>query len=244
MSQREVSIADAAIERGIAEIRKRHPELSERYLRSHIDQSIQEEYFGKINEYVNTHGKKWNDQEKVNFLYDQLSQAVASGVLFDKGGKEFILKRGRLEHRVKGGTEIDHVLSAFHEMYSLMPEETAKRNPELARAIATLEDARFMDAALDLLDQHGVVPEHHYRQAKKDLAYKIGEEAQGAIYSITKYLAPKKKVAAAILGMSGALFILLAGSGITGNAIGQANPGSGILSGLLLIVSSILLIKT
>lgn len=241
MPQREVSIADAAIERGIAEIRKKHPELSERYLRSHIDQSIQEEYFGKINEHVNAHGKKWNDQEKIKFLYDQLSRAVASGVLFDKGGKEFILKRGRLEHRVKGGSEIDNVLNAFHEIYALMPEETARRNPDLARAVVTLEDARFMDAALDLLDQYRVVGGDEYHTAKKDLKYKVKEEAQKGIHEIGKYTS--RKIAATILGISGAVILLLSGSGITGNVIGSSSPGSGMLSGLLLILSSILLIK-
>lgn len=239
-------LINAAVQHGLQSLKKSHPELGDRYLQEHIDASGVEAYLSNIQEYVlqkEAKGERWSDKKKEDFIYTEMAKYVASGHILDERGKAFILKKGRtLEEKAKAGNpnELDDIIKAFHDIYAILPQDTAQRNPELAKAVVTIYDAGFMKAAVDVLAQYGLVGENDYNLFTKNIYAKVKGKSQEAARHIGKYTLAEK-VAASVLGISGTIIILLSGAGITGNAIGSGGKGPGVISGFLLLVSALLL---
>lgn len=244
MPQRGKSVVEAAVEHGLGEISKQHPELNQKSLGQYIDYARLESYMHNVNEYLaqqEEKGKKLSDREKLTFIYQQIAKHTASGEIFDERGREFILKKAKsLEEKTQDEDHLGRVIQAFHELYENLPESTAQRHPELTEAITTIQDAGFMKAAADILRERDLISEREYKQFQEDIAYKVGEEAGKTTRYLGKYV--QRKIAAAILGFSGLIIILLSGAGITGDAIGSGGEGSGAIAGILFIVSAMLLV--
>ena len=83
-----------AVERGIDAIIENHPKFrgAEDYITRHINKSRLNKGLKRIRDYVSENGSVWDEERKVNFIYDSLANYVASGRAFDESAKQVILK--------------------------------------------------------------------------------------------------------------------------------------------------------
>jgi len=248
------NIINSAIEEGISAIMEHHPRFKENqeYILRHIDRKKLSKRVGEIYEKMGA-----PNEEKLKYLYEEITNYVASGGAFDEAGKEVILKSG-LEEKARSGffkgffarrklageKYLDNIVTSFQDLYSLLKSgEYAQRMPEVAEAVTTVYDMGFLDPAVDVLKHYGLIDERKYNTLKKSIREKTKEGTEGVVSGIEKY-ATYQKVAASIFGILGVLILIVSGAGITGNVIGNlSNSTTGIVGGFLILVSLILFFK-
>jgi len=264
---------NAAIQDGLRHLVGQRPRLSglEDYIAKHIDPAKLREVIGGINNHIRQQekkGKQLSDEDKAKLIYENLANYVASGGVLDRAGQEVILKKS-LEGKVSksalrslfsresldGDKYLDNVVGAFRDVYGLLKTgDYAQRMPELAYAVATIYDLGFLNAAVDVLAQQGLIDERRYRVIKKAVKEKTKVAASAATVAMEKYATQQqaqaknqqqtqaKKIAASILAVLGAGLLVVSGVNITGNVIGSSfNNFSGMLTGLLFLFAAFLI---
>lgn len=245
------SIVNSAIEEGVGAIIKMHPRFAdqESLLKNYLDKR-------KINEYLRdymTYNLSNNNALDEKDLTKKFAGYVVSGEFFDERGQNIILRTGLKEQSKKGFKRgiareilegekyLDDNISAFRDLYQLFQTESnIKRMPKLQEAVATVENMRFADTAINIIYEHGLINKLDYRFLKRAVNERAREGVNYTIKSLKDYVVPQK-AAAVVLGVLG-LGSLLMNNSITGNVIGVSNPNSfGLLGGILLLVSAFLL---
>jgi len=256
-------LIQGAIQEGIGAIIEAHPRFKgqEEYIAGHIDQRALKKGIKEISDYIAEHGGQLSDEQKAEALYNNLASYVASGKVFDESAKKVVLRSGleekargnslfgraRAGRDVEGEKYIDQATEAFRDVYTLMKHgDYAARMPELAESVGSLYDLGFLDTAIDVLAERGLVDERSYGTIKKSLKERRKEETYKFQEALHKYSAPRE-VAASVLMIFGVVLLIGSFVGITGNAISLGelsertiNWTSGIL-GLVLVVGGILL---
>jgi hypothetical protein len=245
------SIVNSAIEEGVGAIIKIHPRFAEQevLLKNYLDKR-------KINEYLRdyiTHNLSNNNALDEKDLTKKFAGYVVSGEFFDERGQNIILSKGLEEESkkvfrggiareiLKGEKYLDDNISAFRDLYKLFQTEgNSKRMPKLQEAVATVENMRFADTAINIIYEHGLINKLDYRFLKRAVNERAREEVNYTIKSLKDYAVPQKVAAVVLAGIG--LGSLLMNNNITGNVIGAGNPNIfRLLGGILLLVSSILL---
>ena len=228
-----VDYLEQAIVEGIDSIMKEHPRFAgfEEYFLKHIDKKKIRE---NINELKKTKGLKG---DRLNlFIYQEIAEYVSSGEAFDEKGKNVILKNsleGKTDGRnllqklfrkpkFNGEKYLDETMEAFGDLYSLFKTgDYAQRMPELTKSLGTLYDLRFLNPAIDILKENGMIDNKKYNFLKKEVYTKAQESSKNVVGGIEKYFVPQK-VAASILGIAG-IGLILASSKVTGAVVGIQN---------------------
>ncbi len=248
--EREMSVVDKAIQDGLQEIAKMHPELNTEYLSRHFDQSIIEERVSRIGDELAHYQSKKNlsPREAGKLMYRGVKEAILSGEAFDEQGKEFILKKARPQYRarkVRSAGPLENTISAFGDLYSLAKTgDFAARNPQVVKDIAEIEDGKFYDAAVRVLAQYGVLSDKDARVLYKGIEGRIEEGTKKTVHHIARYALPHH-FAAGILGIFGAIIVLKSGVSLTGNVVGVGGPfpGAGLIAGSLLMMCAVLMVR-
>lgn len=258
-----LNINNAIIE-GIDSIIEKHPRFEgfEEYLSKHIDKK-------KIRENLQYLGNKvkklrLNKERKNEYIFKEIADYISSGEAFDKRGKSIILKKGlerktglrnylqfpglqemfpfiKFKPKFEGEKYMDKTMEAFNDLYTLFKSgDYARRMPELTESIETLYDFRFLNPAVDLLKEYGMINERKYNFLKKKIYSQAKEAPKKIVEGIEKYVVPQK-VAASILGIFGIALIAVS-SKITGAVVGVSNETISCIVGVCMIIGSLLLI--
>lgn len=260
-------IVNAATAEGIRAIVDKHPDLKGREgtLFSYIDRD-------KIHDYVQSVGRELQDYRDgdsarrfLDKFYKDLAGHVASGELLTEQGKEAVLRyswqkkargwgSGAKEARelLDGEKYLESAVNSFRDLYELMKTgDYAKRMPEVAEALYTLDQMKFSDAAVNILYQNGLMDKKKYKLLKRT----IRERTKVAVETIPKHVenyvtgqkeeqaqgyAAQKAAAVifAVLGLVAALFA----HRITGNVIGiSGSDWFGLLAGAFFLIAGALL---
>ncbi|MDP7521185.1 MAG: hypothetical protein QF567_03040 [Candidatus Pacearchaeota archaeon] len=255
----ESDIINSAIQEGISEIIEHHPKFKENqeYIARHIDNKRLNKKVGEIYKNIEKNQEQLSHEERITYLYKELTNYVASGSAFDDLGKEVILKKGLEEkaksgffrgfgarRELKGEKYLDNVVESFQDLYALFKKgDYAQRMPELAKAVTTVYDMNFLDPAVDILKHYGLIDKQKYNLMKKSIRQKTTKEAGNIVGGIEKYLTPQK-VAVSILGIFGVGLLISSGMNITGGVIGNLSSGTtGLIGGFLFLISLALFFK-
>ncbi|MFH1503143.1 MAG: hypothetical protein ABIE36_00605 [Candidatus Diapherotrites archaeon] len=263
--RQETNQLNGAVQSGIETIIENHPRFAnfQEFLVKHIDQrKIQEKYFELYEEAL----KKGLDKEKgEDYIYNGITNYVASGDVIDEKGKEIILKNSLEEksknifqrifqrRKINGEKYLDNAMEAFHDLYTLFKSgEYAQRMPELTESVTTLYDLNFLDPAVDVLKAYGWIDNKKHKFLKENIYNRAGEESQKVVGGIEKYIVPKKTIereiipqkrVASIIGLFG-IILIAANLKITGAVIGDTSKITiGIAGGLLLLLSLLIFLK-
>ncbi len=249
-------VFNSAVQEGIYNLTKLRPGVNLEYISKHINQNAINEKIEEINERTYDIPEK----QKEDYIKKELSEYVASGRMLDDSGKALILREG-LEKKVglldkirnvfvKPNSEryLDEVIDSFQDVYLLMKSgDYAQRMPELAEAVTTVNDLGFLRATIDVLKYRGVKGiQNKYTLFKKIIKEGIEESAEKAVGGIGKYIVPQQiqKAVAIILSFIGILFIGFSGNNITGDVIGNLPNTSLEITGVALILFSLILFLT
>jgi hypothetical protein len=250
------SVIGSAVGEGISSITQNHPRLKgqEQFLSRYIDKKTLSQYAGKF-------AKKYqeiDDKDKPRFIedfYKNLSGYVASGEMFDEKGKKLILrdgwkKRARMpwfgrtnaKEIVNGEEYLDKTIDSFRDLYDLMATTGyGERMPELAKAVKTVYEAGFWDAAINVLYENKKINDKKYLTLKRALKQKVESGVNATARHLEEYLG----TAAVVFGGIGLIVILATAlaNGITGNIIGITNTNSlpALIFGIVSLISGIFL---
>lgn len=242
---------EQAVVEGIDSIIKKYPRFTgfEEYFLKHVDRKKIRENIVKLKEEAI---KKGLGQEKfISYIYQEIADYVSSGEAFDEKGKSRILKSS-LEGKSGGRTllqklfrrrefdgekYLDESMKAFNDLYLLFKSgDYSERMPELTKSVNTLYDLRFLNPALDILKENGMIDNRKYSSLKKGVYDKAREASKNVVGGIEKYFTAEK-VAASILGFFGMSLIAMS-TKITGAVIGvQNNISSGVIGISLVILA-------
>lgn len=251
-----------AVERGIDAIIENHPKFrgAEDYITRHINKSRLNKGLKRIRDYVSENGSDWDEERKVNFIYDSLANYVASGRAFDESAKQVILKNS-LEERVgkrglfskmfsrknhselEGEEEFEKVTDSFREIYDLMKTgDYAAHMPDLANAATEVYKMGFLDSTVDILKSRGLMDDEKYTVLKQSIRERTREESYNMGSAIKRHMYGKK-ITASIIGLFGLGLLILSGRGLTANVINMdgGNTTGGFI-GLILFVTSLFLL--
>lgn len=244
---------DSAILEGIDSILKEHPRFAgfEEYFIKHIDKKKIRDNISALKDKT----KGMRGDEIHSFIYQEIADYVSSGEAFDKKGKNVILKNS-LEGKTDGRTllqklfrkpkfdgekYLDETMEAFGDLYSLFKTgDYANRMPELTKSVTTLYDLRFLNPAIDILKENGMIDDKKYSFLKREVYSKAQEASSNVVGGIEKYFVPEK-VAASILGIFGISLIAMS-SKITGSVIGAQNfDWVSEVAGIILTIIAVLI---
>ena len=248
---------EQAILEGVNSILKEHPRFAgfEEYFLKHIDKKRVNGTIEELRKKLQSTGLKGDN---LNYqLYNEIADYVSSGEAFDKKGKNVILKNS-LEGKTDGRTllqklfrkpkfdgekYLDETMEAFGDLYSLFKTgDYASRMPELTKSVTTLYDLRFLNPAIDILKENGMIDDKKYSFLKREVYTQAQEASKNVVGGIEKYFTPEK-VAASIFGIFGISLIAMS-SKLTGAVVGvQDNISSGII-GISLVALSIFIFLT
>lgn len=235
--------------KGIDEIIKHHQRFKGRRkeIIAHLDRTRLKERVYDI--YQNLSGKRISEKKRKEYIVNELSDYISTGIAFDDEGKEIILLKG-LEEKAKSGfikghsarkmlrgeQYLDRGLGLAHNLsYIMKSGNYAEKMPEIAEAADTLEDMHLLDPLIKIMKYSGVLDKREY----KFLQNRVYEKAIQSEKNIKKGI--EKYVAAAILGVLGISLIAFS-SKITGAFIGV--PNTAIISeatGAVMILISLVL---
>lgn len=244
MSKKEVDLGqlvNSALTEATDVLAENHPRFGKKFIANYLDQRQVQEYSQEIAEKVQS-GKLSPKK-----AYESIASHMVSGDFLTEKGKQIILNKGLEERLGKGKAKqilagekyLDKTLVAFKELYELMVSgDYAQRMPELAKAIGTVYDAGFMDAATNILYRRKQLPEGAYVQMKRLIANKV-EATSGSVRNYFRHYAAS--LASSVLAISGILIFLLSNK-ITGNVIGISKTNYLNLSiGALLFIIGIII---
>ncbi|MEK6827611.1 MAG: hypothetical protein AABX99_03965 [Nanoarchaeota archaeon] len=241
---------EQAILEGVDSILKEHPRFAgfQEYLLKHIDRKKIRDNISALKDKT----KGMSGDEVQSFIYQEIADYVSSGEAFDERGKKIILKNS-LEGKTEGRTllqklfrkpkfdgekYLDETMEAFGDLYSLFKTGNyAQRMPALTKSIETLYDLRFLNPAIDILKQNGMIDDKKYAFLKKEVYSKAQESSKNVVGGIEKYFVPEK-IAASILGIFGISLVMMSLK-ITGAVVGVQNNISSRIIGIGLIVLAV-----
>jgi ribosomal protein L21E len=251
---RQSQVINYAINQGIEAIVQKHPRFRDQvgYITSHIDQKKLREGIEGIYERAQeqmAEGKLKNPADREKYVYEGIANYVASGGAFDDTGREIILKKSLEEkagsrkwknpfakEKSKSESYLDGVMTAFRDLYTMLRSgDYAQRMPELTSAVTTINDMGFLDSAVDVLSHYGLIDNKKYSMLKKGIRKKVEGAEKYATKAIENYTTGQK-VAASILGVFGALFLISTFTGITGNVIGGGYGANNIVEFVICVV--------
>jgi len=244
-------IFDEGVSRGLDYFLDAHPEFkgNEKVLIGYINKKELNDYVTQ--EFANVlRSGRVGHQETLD-LVAKIAEEVSSGNFFNKQGKGFLLENTRLKKyagksawdffrhgKIGAGFEIlkakgalkrkdylDQASQAFTGLYELMKTgDYAKRMPDLAEAVTDVYDAGFFGAAVDILNQGGVLGKGRYNTLKRAIHSGAEDRVKRVTTAIEKYAMPQR-AAAAIIGILG-LGVLLSANTLTGAVVGatSTNP--------------------
>lgn len=237
-----------AVKQGIEAIVEEHPKFAnfQEYLLKHLDKKkIQDKVYEL---YEEASKNKMNEKTATNYIHKELANYIASGAVLDEKGKEIILKNGleektgffhKLLHksRFDGEKYLNNTMEAFNDLYALFKSgDYSQRMPELTQSVTTLHDLNFLDPAVDVLKEYGLIDSKKHKFLKENIYKRVGEESEKVVGGIEKYIIPQK-IAAAIFGFIGIMLIVF-NSNITGAVIGNPKASlSGFVGILVLFIS-------
>lgn len=242
-------VVNLGIEKGVDEIIKKHPRWKGRKkeIMQHMDWTRLQERVYDI--YQNLEDKKISEEKRREYIVNELTDYVSTGMALDDEGKEVILNKGLEEMAKKGflkgrraknmliGEEyLDRGLAFAHNLSYLMEsEDYQKKMPEIAEAASVLEDMQLLDPLIKILRHSDMIDERGYRFLQNRIYEKTRESMGGIKAGIEKY------VASYILGFFG-VFLIAYSSKITGAVIGvQGNMISSLVGVSMILISIILL---
>jgi hypothetical protein len=263
-------LVNAAVDHGWNEILQRHPNFrhQQEYIKEHIDQRKLTEQVRRINTFIAYNGQNWSDEEKGKYLFEGISNYVASGGMFDKQAKRVVLREslegraggkeghwnGRLYHNEE---DFEKASYAFRNMHDLMAEgKYAQDDPILQRDVYALKELGFYDQAWEVLYDQGVINEKDYKHGKnligmaakkktKSVVEKVGRHIESAakeeeLEEESSHQISASRVAAVFFGILGTLLLFTAGTTITGNVVGtgQIDNYFGLLGILFCLVAA------
>lgn len=229
----------SAVNYGMSQLMRNKPELKKykSYFERHIDQSKINDKLKEIRNEVNGGGNYLNSsksrKEKEKLFADDIADYVASGNLLDKRGQKILLKKEGLEAKAKSGffkgffakrelkgeTYLHNTIEAFQDLYALFKSgEYNEKMPELEKAVQTVNDMGFLNPAVEILKDYGLINNNKYRLIKKAVVNKTKESVNEMQEGIEKYLG-LKEAAIIIVGLIGAL-IVFTSVNMTGGVIG------------------------
>jgi hypothetical protein len=240
---------EEAINEGIGSIISEHPRFSgmEAYLLKHIDKKKLRESLSSLK------GEKLDEYQ----VYQEIADYVSSGEAFDDKGKKIILKsslEGKAEGKgllrklfrkpkFDGEKYLDETMEAFGDLYALFQSgEYAQRMPELTESVGTLYDLRFLNPAIDVLRQNGMIDDKKYGFLKKEVYAKAKDAQKRVVGGVENYLTPEKVAASIFAGIG--IFMALASTRVTGAVVGveNSNPAFGLLGLGLIAVSAVIFV--
>jgi hypothetical protein len=235
-------LVNSAIQGGIETIVKEHPRFENKQdlLISYLDKK-------KINDYIKDYMDSSGGRVDPHDLTEKFGSYVASGGFFDDKGKEIILSYslkkdsrgffgGGARKMLEGEKYLDKTMTAFRDLYGMLQKGGyAEKMPELTKAVSTVYDMGFADAAVNVLYAHGLMDEGKYNVLKEAIADRAKEGVEYTNQQLTEMVTPQKAVAA-VIGVVGA-GILLSSNKLTGAVIGvnETNLLSLVIGGLLLV---------
>jgi len=244
---------EEAIREGISSILKEHPRFAgfEEYFLKHIDKKkIRENISALKNKTTGMSGYKL-----YSFIYQEIADYVSSGEAFDERGKNVILKNS-LEGKTEGRTllqklfrkpkfdgekYLDETMEAFGDLYSLFKTgDYSTRMPELTKSVETLYDLKFLNPAIDILKENGMIDSKKYSFLKKEVYSRAQEASKNVVGGIEKYFSPQK-IAASILGFLG-ISLFAMSSKITGAVIGARESDYYWIFGILMMIISVFIL--
>lgn len=245
-------IVNNAVDEGIRALVKENPKFAsfENYLAKHIDEKALSDKIEYLKLKVAQEPGLTNYQ-KTEKLSHKISNYVASGGMLDDVGKEKILL-GRLEDKARNGffrrlfgpktdgeKYLQKTFETFDDLSALISSgDYYKRMPELAKSLSTLENLKFLNPAIEVLKDGGLISKKEYQKLKGQVQDRLKEGVYVVPKTIESYLVPQK-AAAGILTFFGMGLILATSTGITGNVIRLgdlfSNTGSLIGAGCLLL---------
>jgi len=253
-------ILNSAVEEGVGAITKSHRRFkgNENFLLKHIDNKKLKKKFGELYRAAQEEGV--SEEGVGEYIRDGLADYVSTGAVFDDYGQNRILKIGLKEkakrgffrgfgarRELKGEEYFDNVIASAQDLHDLF--KTGKYSEKLkavAEAAATLNDFGFLDNAVEVMAEHGVIDNRKYDFLKRQLRERAKSEYEKISGGIETYLMPQK-MAASVLTVLGGLYIAFFGiQGFTGNAIGNStNSGNlfGIITGIALLIIGFFFIK-
>lgn len=247
-------IINSAIAEGIDALVEDHPRFrkNKQYILSHISSRKVQEKIREIYKSINQK-KGWSEGRRLEYLNEELADYIATGSALDEPGKGIILRKGLEEKaksglfgglfarkRLEGEKYLDKTIGSFQELYDLLKTgDYSERMPEVAKAVETIYDMGFLDSAVEILKNYGLINDRKYASFKRDVVKKIREGSGEAVKGIEKYLTAPK-VAALILGIVGFGFLIF-NLGFTGAVIGTYAKTGANIAGIILIIASIAL---
>jgi len=240
-------VVNSAIQEGVDAIIDKHPRFAdqEELLVSHLDKN-------KLNKYLSDYIEDSNGVINLQKLTEKFTGYVASGELFNKQGKELVLREswgkearkwwgGSAREILKGEQYLDQTMASFRDLYKLFKTgDYAERMPKLAQAVSTVYDMGFADAAVNVLYENGVMNKTNYKIFKKAITERAKEGVEYTKQSLAEYLVPEK-VAAVVLGILG-IGVLLSSNGFTGAVVGVGNTSiSAFVFGGVALIAGIFL---
>jgi len=232
-------LISSAVNYGMSALIQNKPELKKykTYFERHIDQSKINDKLREIRDEVDGSGSYLHSgktrTEKEKLFYKDIADYVASGNLLDKRGQKILLKKEGLEAKAKSGffkgffakrqlkgeEYLDNTVEAFQDLYALFKSgEYSERMPELEKAVQTVNDMGFLNPAVEILKDYGLINNHRYSLMKKAVENKTKESVNDMREGIEKYLG-LKEAAVIVIGLVGALMVFTSVN-MTGGVIG------------------------
>jgi hypothetical protein len=253
-------IINYAVQSGVKSLARVNPNFEnfKPYIVEHLDQDKITGLFYELNEEAEKHGL--SEKGKINFVYQNLADYIASGNALDFEGHKILLEKNlegktnllyRLLHPYSGGAKrLNNTLKVFNDMYTLLMSnkgEYAKIMPELTEKAVYMKRMNFLAPALDLMSHYGWIDKREEDRLYKEAIKKSTESIVGFKQDIKNYIIPqeKEKVLESYQKISAGLFLIfglsllfLTGVNLTGNVIGNVSPRtSGLISGVLIFIS-------
>lgn len=190
------------INEGVGLLVKDHPYILKRVedLNDYFDQGLLAEGIRKQVEYVRKRSGNWNPQYRTKKLQQKVASFVASGVPFNKEGKEVILRNTLRESGIRiegksileGEADLNRTLDAFRKVYQIYRQGNLK-DPELERAFQQVEAAGFASAADDVLYAYGLREKREYLDNKTKAQVQVKQGGRVVVSRIDQYLTPREQ---------------------------------------------------
>ncbi|MGY4884395.1 MAG: hypothetical protein ACP5NZ_02335 [Nanobdellota archaeon] len=250
-------IIDYAIKIGISDFIKKNPEMEgvQNLLTKYIDRGSVRGRFARL--YKEGIENNMSSEEARDHAYSIIRDYIGGGESLNNRGKMVLIK-GELEkkleekekgmmfrifhhNQVKGRKYMNKAMDAFDDLNTLLKTgDYDKRMPEIAKAVNTLYDLKFLEPAIEVLKQYDLITDRKYNYLKRNLYKKAKDESNALTGGIESYVLPK---AAALIGLGGVILTLF-NLTMTGAVIGgDSNVTLGSVGVFMIFFALLLFIR-
>jgi hypothetical protein len=182
-------------------------------------------------------GKILTEQGKAFLFNEKVRQDAESVGLFN------YLRRNRARKVIDQDDEVSKAIGSFEVIKEMMEHgDYAKRMPELAKNVTQLYDAKFFNAAANVLYAGKLLDDNRYYALKNSIHKQVKDISRDTTSRIEQLAQGNYRVAASVLAVLG-LGSVLFNNSITGNVIGIGNPDLfGLIGGAFLFLAGVLLL--